>query len=89
MKAMLVYQAGIANVFEVECLNLAPFGRNARLVYQGDFRGAENVAHGMGYAGATVRSAACNEAGNIRARTWSDDLESAPFHTKMHPVCEN
>lgn len=36
----LVYQAGIANVFEVKSLNLANYGRDAKRVYQADFRTA-------------------------------------------------
>lgn len=89
MKAVLVYQAGLANVFEVACFNLSSYGRNAQRVYQGDFRGAENVAHGMGYAGAIVRTAACNQAGDIREAVWTDDLEAQPFSTQFHPVHEN
>jgi len=45
-KAMLVYQAGIANVFEVDALNLSSYGRNTRRLYQGDFRGAQYICHG-------------------------------------------
>jgi hypothetical protein len=85
-RAMLVYQGGIANVFAVSAFNLAPFGRHATRLYQGDFRHAENLAHGMGIAGATIRSAACNQAGDIIEATWTDDLESQPFHDKFIPV---
>jgi hypothetical protein len=82
-RAFLVYQAGIANVFSVSAFNLAPYGRNARRLYQGDFRGALNFARGLGAAGVTVRTAHCNEAGDIAGRTWSDDLESAPFSDQL------
>ena len=88
-KAMLVYQAGIANVFAVDAFNLAPHGRNARRLYQGDFRGAEQLAQGLGLAGAVVRSAAANRAGDIANATWTDDLESQPFSDKHRPVKSN
>lgn len=84
---MLVYQAGIANVFQVASFNLAPFGRDARRVYQGDFRTAESIAIGCGLAGAIVQTAACNQAGDIEHLTvWSEDLESQPFSDQFRPV---
>lgn len=82
----LVYQAGIANVFQVESFNLQDFGRDALRVYQGDFRGAELFAIGAGRAGAVVMSFACNRAGDIAREVWSDDLESAPFSESFGPV---
>jgi hypothetical protein len=77
--AMVVYQGGIGNVFEVECLNLAPFGRNARRLYQGTMDGAALFGRALGSAGVVVRSAHCNEAGDIAGARWSDDLADAPF----------
>jgi hypothetical protein len=85
-RVFLVYQAGIANVFAVDCHNLASFGRNAKRLYQGDFRGAENFARGMAAAGAIVRTAACNMAGDIIACTWSEDLDAQPFSDNFRPV---
>lgn len=85
-RAFLVYQAGIANVFEVDCHNLSNFGRNARRLYQGDFRGAENFARGMGAAGTIVQTAACNMAGDISTFEWSDDLDAQPFSDSFRPV---
>lgn len=82
----LVYQAGIANLFRVDCFNLSDFGRNAQRVFQGDFRTAEMMAHGAGLAGAVVMSVACNRAGDVRSADWSDDLESQPFSDSFHPV---
>ena len=82
-KAMLVYQAGIANVFMVACFNLAPFGREACRVYQGDYHTAAAIAFGLGLAGVVVRTAACNRAGNIVNETWSDNLEEQPFSDKF------
>ena len=88
-KAMLVYQAGIANVFKVKAFNLSDYGRDAERLYQGDFRTAEAIAHGMGLAGCTIRNAACNQAGDITHSHWTDDLDSQPFSDKFHPIKEN
>ena len=86
LRFMLVYQAGIANVFRVDCFNLATFGRNAKRVYQGDFKTAEAIAYGCGLAGAVVTTAACNQAGDIADAVWSDDLDEQPFSDKFNPV---
>lgn len=86
LRFMLVYQGGMANVFRVDSFNLSDFGRNAVRVYQGDFRSAERMAHGMGLAGAVVTTAAANLAGDIRNAQWTDDLESQPFSDKFFPV---
>lgn len=83
---MLVYQAGIANLFKVDCFNLNKFGRNSQRLFQGDFRTAEYMAHGAGLAGACVSTAACNIVGDIRDAKWTDDLESQPFSDQFHPV---
>jgi hypothetical protein len=88
-KAMLVYQGGIANVFEVECFNLAPFGRDARRLLQSDFKTCEFLARGMGLAGAVVRTAYCNQAGDIKDAVWSEDRESQPFSEMLHEVKVN
>lgn len=84
-RAMLVYQAGIANIFEVKCFNLADFGRDASRRMQADFRTCENIARGLGLAGCIVRTAACNQAGDIINATWSEDLEAQPFSDKFQP----
>lgn len=89
MKAVLVYQAGIANVFEVESFNMADYGRDAKRLKQGDFRTCEAFAQGLAAAGAQVTTAQCNQAGDITHSRWSDDLDSAPFSEKFHPVIEN
>ena len=76
--AMLVYQAGIANVFTVKCLNLAAYGRDAVRVYQGDISNAHSVAYGMGLTGVCVRTAYCNQAGDIINAKWSEYFDDAP-----------
>ena len=85
-RAMLVYQCGIANVFRVHAFNLADYGRAARRLYQGDFHGARMMAMGLGVAGATVRTAACNMAGDIAKATWSEDLAAQPFADQLAMV---
>ncbi len=86
---MLVYQAGIANVFAVECFNLSHFGREARRLYQGGFRTCEAFARGLAAAGTVIHSAGCNMAGDIVDSTWSDDLEAQPFSDEFRPVEAN
>lgn len=87
-KAMLVYQGGIANVFEVQSFNLAEHGRGARRLLQSDFTTCEWFARGLHAAGCVVRTAACNRAGDIENETWTDDLEAQPFSESFHPVGE-
>jgi hypothetical protein len=87
--AVLVYQAGIANVFGVRCLNLDDYGREAQRLMQSDFRSCEHFARGLGAAGVIVRSAHCNQAGDIVNAHWSDDLDDAPFSDKFNPVKAN
>lgn len=85
-KAVLVYQAGIANVFAVDCFNLCDFGREARRLLQDDFRACENFARGLAAAGCLVATLHCNQAGDIASAKWSDALDDAPFHDKFRPV---
>ena len=81
--AFLVYQAGIANVFQVDCLNLADYGREAKRLYQGDFKSAYSFAKGLQTAGVCVKTAACNMAGDIAQQLWSEDLDAQPFSDKF------
>ena len=87
--AVLVYQAGIANVFAVASLNLADYGRDAVRLLQSDFKTCESYARGLRDAGVTVRSAACNMAGDIARQRWTEDLESAPFSESFSPVFQS
>ena len=90
MKAVLVYQAGIANVFEVQTFNMANDGlRKARRLAQNTFSACEHFALGLGEAGVIVRSAACNQAGDIASAHWTDNLEDAPFSDIFQPVKAN
>ena len=85
-KAVLVYQAGIANVFEVQCFNLAPYGRDAKRLLQGTFQQCEWYSRGLAAAGVPVTSMHCNQAGDISESVWSEDLEAAPFGGSAVPV---
>ena len=87
--AVLVYQAGIANVFAVSCLNLAPFGRDARRLLQHSHRECQAFAAGLGAAGVIVRTAACNMTGDITNCLWSEDLASQPFSDTLIDVRYN
>lgn len=86
LRFALVYQGGIANVFRVECYNLSGMDRGAARIYQGDFRTAEAIAIGLGWAGAIVQTLACNMAGDIINQPWTDDLDAQPFAEKFAPV---
>jgi hypothetical protein len=68
----LVYQIGIANVFEVECLNMAAFGREARRVLQADYRTCEQYARGLAEMGAIVATAHCDQSGDIAGSRWTE-----------------
>jgi hypothetical protein len=81
-----VFQGGIANVFRVQCHNLAPFGRAAKRLLQGDFASCVSFAKGMGAAGAIVRTAGCNQAGDITECRWTEQLETLPFSDQIQDV---
>ena len=69
---VLVYQCGIANVFEVESFNLSDYGRDAKLVNQGAFTSNISFCNGLVEAGHAVKTAHCDKAGDI---TWSKWIE--------------
>ena len=82
-RAMLVYQGGLANVFEVESFNLADYGREAKRLCQGSFGTCISFAQGLSYGGYIIRSAVCNKAGDIANALWSEDFDSAPFSDQL------
>lgn len=88
-KAMLVYQAGIANVFEVNSFNLSDFGRHARRLIQGTFEQCQCFAAGLGVAGVMVTTAACNMAGDVVNAHWTEDLDNQPFSEHLIRVTLN
>src|SRR3990167_3756482 len=85
-RIVLVYQVGIANVFEVQSFNMSHDGRDAKRLMQADFRTCEAFARGMAAAGCLVTSMHCCQAGDIARAKWSDVLEDAPFSDEFYPV---
>jgi len=86
-RAVLVYQAGIANVFAVDTFSNNPDVRGAtQRLLQSDFYGAEQFARGLDAAGVLIASAHCNQAGDVKDRTWTWTLDEAPFSESFHPV---
>lgn len=86
MKVMLVYQCGITNVFEVQSFNLADYGRDAKRIMQGGFTDGPVFAAGCGAAGAIVRTASCNVAGDCSTATWVEGIEGTPFRESAREV---
>ena len=84
--AVVVYQGGMANVFEVDSFNLSDYGREARRITQSDFRTCEVFARGLGHAGYRIGSASCNKAGDISKQKWTHGLADCPFRDDAHPV---
>jgi hypothetical protein len=84
----LVYQAGIANVFEIHSapMILLEEHRTEKRLLQADFAACENFARGMERAGYTVYTLYCNMAGDIARENWSALLYDAPFREKFNPV---
>ena len=88
-RAALVYQAGIANVFQVDCLNCADFGRNAARLMQSSFLACEHFAQGLGAAGTKVATFSCNKAGDIIDARWTEGIQDCPFRNETNPVWRN
>lgn len=93
-RAVLVYQAGIANVFKVDSFNMADTEGRQRLL-QHAFSACEWYARGLAAAGVKVGSASCNMAGDIIGQPWRAMLDdktidpegnTPPFSESMSPV---
>ena len=92
MNVYLVYQAGIANVFLVDAFNLNADGGKSggvQRLLQSTFSECEMFVRGMARAGASVRTAYCNQAGDISGSQWFSDLDNAPFSESQHPITAN
>jgi hypothetical protein len=63
--AVLVYQVGIANVFDVT-------GPTRRRLVQSDYSTCAAFARGMAAAGALVTTAHCDQAGDIASFDWAE-----------------
>lgn len=75
----LVYQGGIANVFEMQD-RMPP-----RRVMQGTFLACEVYATALMEMGAEMEVHFCNMAGDIRLEAWDTTREAAPFTDSMSP----
>ena len=86
-RAILVYQAGLANVFEVKTISEVSARRGeAKRLMQHNFRLCEFFARGLEAAGCEVASMECNMPGDISSQTWRSYLTDAPFARDMCPV---
>lgn len=72
----LVYQGGIANVFDTTA--------GTERVWQHGFRSCEDFCLGLREAGHTVNVAYCNKAGDIAGMPWDTTYENAPFTDSMN-----
>ena len=88
-KVFLVYQSGIANVFEVKAFNLANYGRDAKRLLQHSYHSCRMFCEGMATCGAIIRTAACNMGGDIINEHWTEDLEGQPFADKLVDIRRN
>lgn len=70
--AVLVYQCGIANVFAVRSLNMADYGREAVRLKQHAYEVCRHFAEGLGAAGVCVRTAHCDQVGDIINARWTE-----------------
>ncbi len=84
--AALLYQAGIANVFELESIDTRLATRKVKRLMQADFRSCEMYARGLKDAGVAVTTMHVNVAGDAAQAEWSGDLDTAPFCDKFQPV---
>lgn len=74
----LVYQAGIANVFELT-------EDTVSRILQHAFAACEWFCHGLIAAGETVEVYSCNRAGDIAAADWTRGLSDCPFRDAARP----
>ena len=59
-KAMLVYHEYDASVYQVDCLNLCDYGRNAKLLLRDNFDKCWALVEELGRDGIIIRSAICH-----------------------------
>lgn len=75
MKAVLVYQAGIANVFQVEEFAVSSHKRGvSKRLLQHAFGPCEWFARGLRAAGWEVKQMGCNQAGDVQELDWTTNL---------------
>ena len=84
--ATLVYQAGIANVFSHDVPSKVTNANSSsrKREMQSDFRTCEAFAAGLKRAGVKVKTAWCNQAGDIAMLVWNfENFEEAPWSEKF------
>lgn len=95
MKIFLVYVVDMFDdyvpmVFKVDCFNLAPFGREAQLIFNEDplnqHEKAVAFCKGAAAAGAKVMTAACYRPHNVAQEQWSENFEFLPL--SWHENCQ-
>lgn len=85
-KLALVYQAGIANVFEVKEFSRSNGGRKTtKRLLQHAFSPCEYLCLGAELVGAQVAVYSCNKAGDISTEVWERGLIDCPFAEQAHP----
>jgi hypothetical protein len=80
--AAIVYQGGIANVFN---MGEADVLRIQRLL-QADFHTCESYIRGLIAAGTSVRVYSCNKAGDIANAQWTHGLADCPFRESTKAI---
>ncbi len=83
--AAIVYQAGIANVFELDRTVAVQGYRPVKRLAQGDFRTCEAIAQGLMLAGVDVAVYSCNVAGDVSIHDWTRGLGDCPFRDEARP----
>lgn len=94
MRAALVYQGGIANVFQLQpgddCPELPAFGkepgRHRRRMLQHAFDACLWFASGLKAAGWQVETFGCQQMGDAANLVWTRNLADCPFADKLREV---
>lgn len=81
--AALVYQTGIANVFDV---SKGLGADKVRRILQADFRTCENFTRGLAAAGVAVDTWSCNVTGDCAKVKWIYGTNGTPFRDNCRPV---
>lgn len=82
--AIILYQAGIANVYRVDSgMGIV----NPKRIGQGAFQTCEDFARGLVAAGVSLRVMSANVAGDatLQVNRWSDGLVDCPFRENARP----
>jgi hypothetical protein len=88
MKIMLVYlPEQVACVFKVDTFNLRDRDRNAKRLYEGDWKTAAALARAFRDAGAGVETVGSgNPWAKYKDSRWTDELHELPFYNEIELV---